>query len=426
MPVPDAGAPLAAERTPEAKPLPPARPEPPPIAPIDPKTRLQSISFLAANDKQSLMLTLPPGDEAPSYVVFDLATRCAVESYREASVLRTINKAVGPLVMETYYGKLSPPDAAPLDPAMLAALNDAEGTAEISRTLGLASRFGLTSLEYTPLAWNAEGPHVLVVAGLLYHSSDGGRTFRAVDDHPASSAKISPDGKTVVYERCTEREAIPGRPVCRGQRELVASPLATLDTRAPVPLTPLTNVDGYVFPEGFSKDGHVLVWRTDAVHGCMLFIDPSTAAVDRNVCVTDPHFTKRHAGKPTGAPELVKWQGLSPDEGTGSLHWQGFQMTSLTYETAIVDMKAGAIQRTLTDWQLRWLGDNFTAFVQPWSAGDAQFISAPGKPLKLVHRGFVFDWDPITGRAIVDTTSTRVTRTLGATACKLLSVRTLR
>lgn len=89
-------------------------------------------------------------------------------------------------------------------------------------------------------------------------------------------------------------------------------------------------------------------------------------------------------------------------------------------------MTTGAIQRTLTDWQLRWLGDSFTAFVQPWSAGDAQFISAPGKPLKLVHRGFVFDWDPITGRAIVDTTTTRVTRTLGATACKLLSVRTLR
>ena len=288
--------------------------------------------------------------------------------------------------------------------------------------MGLASRFGLTSMQFAPLAWNAEGPHVLVVAGLLYHSKDGGHTFRAVDDHPSAHPMVSPDGKTAVYERCSEHEAIPGRPVCTARRELVAWPLDA--TRPPLSLTSLSHVDGYVFPEGFSKDGHVLVWRTDATHGCLLFIDPRTAAVDRRVCVTDPHFASRQSRR----PDVVKWVGLSPDEGTGAIEWSSFRPQSMTNETVILDMKAGVIARTLPDWQFRWLGDNGTALVQSWSSGsDPKYISAPGKPMKLVYRGAMLDWDSTTGRAIVDVSSAPPgTRKLGKSACKLVSVRTLR
>ena len=430
LPSPDAGARVAevAVAAPEPKPLPVAKPVAPPMSPIDPKAHVSFVSYLAANATHALMLGSGDGYDIPSYVVFDLATKCAVESYREGNVFRTVHKATQPLIMETYYGRLSPPAAAPIDSAMLAALNEPEASAEIRSAVGLANRFGLTSLQFAPLSWNAEGPHVLVVAGLLYHSSDGGRTFRAVDDHPSTRAQISPDGKTAVYERCSEREAIPDRPVCRGPRELVASPLTTLDARAPVTLTPLTGTGGYVAHEGFSKDGHVLVWRTDATHGCLLFIDPNSAAVDRQVCVTDPHFATQAAGKLTQEPSIVKWVGLSPDEGTGALEWSGFRPKSTTYETVILDMKAKAIARTLPDWQFRFLGDNFTALVQSWSGfSDPQYLSAPGQPIKLVHRGHIHDWDSRSGRALTDaTTGPRATRTLGGSACKLISVRTIR
>ena len=267
LPSPDAGARVAevAVAAPEPKPLPVAKPVAPPMSPIDPKAHVSFVSYLAANATHALMLGSGDGYDIPSYVVFDLATKCAVESYREGNVFRTVHKATQPLIMETYYGRLSPPAAAPIDSAMLAALNEPEASAEIRSAVGLANRFGLTSLQFAPLSWNAEGPHVLVVAGLLYHSSDGGRTFRAVDDHPSTRAQISPDGKTAVYERCSEREAIPDRPVCRGPRELVASPLTTLDARAPVTLTPLTGTGAIVPTPPFRGIDHLASFGGDVI-----------------------------------------------------------------------------------------------------------------------------------------------------------------
>jgi hypothetical protein len=124
----------------------------------------------------------------------------------------------------------------------------------------------------------------------------------------------------------------------------------------------------------------------------------------------------------------VKWVGLSPDEGTGALEWTSFRPQSLTFETVILDMKAGAIARTLPDWQFRWLGDNGTVLVQPWGApgSDPKYISAPGQPMKLVYRGAMHDWDSRSGRGIIDLLNTPRVATLGKSACKLVSVRPLR
>lgn len=418
----EAGAPVVEVPAPPPQPLPAAKPEAPPVAPIDPNIEVSTLSFLARNDKQALMLASGSGDANPYYVVIDLATSCAVESYRQGDVFRAMRQATSPLVMETYYGKETPPGAAPLDPALLSMLNDAKGTAEIRSVVGLANRFGLTSVQYAPLAWSAEGPHVFVTAGLLYHSTDGGRTFHPVDDYPSANASISPDGKTVVYERCGDHEAIPGRPVCRAHRELVAAPLDAMNAK--VSLALLSNVDGYVFHEGFSQDGHALVWRTDATRGCLHYVDPKTAAVDRKVCIADPHFARRSNGRPTNAPQLVKWLGLSPDEGTGAIEWESFRQQSLTYETVILDMKAGVIGRTLPDFQFRFLGDGGTVVVQSWSSGsDPKLISAPGKPMRLVDRGAWVDWDSKTGRAIVDLYPRG--KKIGKNACKLVAVRSV-
>jgi hypothetical protein len=403
-PTVDAGpAPIAAAPPPP----PPARPQPPPVEPLDPNLDAFAWTFLGASETHAWFSTMTETDGQPGYsVVVDLATACATESYRDPRIFEDVRKMTSDRDIENAL------DA---------------GSAEIRRTVGLASRFGLTSLFYTPVAWNTDGPHVLVHAGLMYHSSDGGRRFAAIDNHPASDAKITPDGKTAVYERCHDPEAMTGRALCSSYVELVSWPLD--GSRAPLVLTALGGRG--VRNEGISKDGHAIVWRDDATHGCLELIDVATAKIDRNVCITDPHFAKQPMPKKKGEPPTagppepsgVQWLGMSPDERYGALSWTGFTTRYLTFETALVDMGSAKIARTLPEWQLHGLDDAGTALVTPWAegGGDATRMFELGKPAKVLWKEFMFDWNPKTRRALLDV-SRRVKVKLGKAACKIVRV----
>jgi hypothetical protein len=417
----DAGASFDAAlvvETPAPPPAPPpivSKPEPPPVEPLDPNLDAESWWFEGANDTHAWLSALAMNDPQLGYsVVVDLATGCAVESYKSPRVFDRVSALLRPLYGETYLNEASPADGGGLDAKVHATLE--AGSAEIRKTIGLASRFGLTSFGHGMLSWNAEGPHVLVRAGLLYHSGDGGRTFRAVDDHPADDVSLTPDGKMAVYTRCQTPEAVPGRAVCHGYREIVSWPVD--GSRAPRPLA----VSGLSSrSEGLSNDGHVILWSTDARSGCVLFVNPETGATDRKVCVSDPHFAKAKSSPPVA--QMVKLSGFSPEEKYAALDWQGFTKY-LTYETAIVDMTAGKIVRVLPEWQLRGLDDEGTALVGPWAegAGDATYRFALGKPKKLLWPGFMMTWEPKRKRAILEIATPRQRRKLGKVACKILRV----
>jgi hypothetical protein len=383
-----------------------AKPEPPPAEPVNPELDAEGWWLLGTNDTHAWLSSLATNDPQPGYsVVLDQSTGCAVESYKDAPVFGEIAELLRPIYAETYMGAPSPSDGT---------LNDG-----IRKSVGLASRFGMTSLHHNTVAWNAEGPYVLVRAGLLYRSADGGRTFHSVDKHPADEVAVTPDGKTAVYERCHDLQAVTGRPVCRSFRELVSLPLD--GSREPLVLSVLGISSRN---QGLSKDGHALVWTTDSSGGCLQFVDPKTAAVDRKVCVTDPHFAK----PPSSAPQAqtVSFSGLSPDEKYAVLHWQGFTQTHLTYETAVVDMTAAKIVRVLPEWQMRGIDDAGTVLAGPWAegSGDAIYRFPLGQPKKLLFRGAMLEWEPKRHRAIVEVATARVRKKLGKVSCKIVRVET--
>jgi hypothetical protein len=402
-----------------------APPTPPPLSPVDPKVNISLISLLGTTDTQALLLA-PERDDEVHFLVADLKTACVTESYRRGRALQALYKEAFRLLIKTNpTGPLPEPlGELPMDEAVRKVLNTPEASQEIRDIVGLVNRFGVS--DYMPIAWSPGGPDVFVVAGLLYRSRDGGRTFTTVDNHPASNVKVSPDGKFATYERCRDPEARPGTPVCRGQQDIVALPLD--GDSEPHLLRQKTGTPGYVFDEGFTKDGHVILWETDIDKGCMLFVKPENGYIERKVCFSDPHFAETKHGKRTGRADLVKWDGLSADEQTGAIEWTSTNAKSLTWETVVLDMKAGRIARVLPDWQFRFIGDQQTVMVQSWSRGsDAKYIVKSNDAMRLAFSGPLMDWDAKRGRAVIyEWADPRVSTTLGASACKLIRVRTLR
>ena len=421
QPPPDTGdVPIAIAVAPPPPPPPPpppivAKPEPPPIQPLDPELEAEAWHFQGASETHAWLSAMAMSDPQPGYsVVVDLAKGCAVESYEDEKPFDEIAELLRPIYGETYLNKAIPQEAS-LDARILASLH-AHATG-IRRLVGLASRFGMTSYGYEMLAWSKDGPDVLVRAGLLYHSRDGGKTFRAVDDHPSDRVYVTPDGKTAVYERCHEAEAVPGRPICKSWRETVSWPL---DGSRPPRVLTVEGLDAR--NEGVSNDGHAMIWRTSATNGCLDFVNVETGATDRQVCVTDPHFAK---GTKSNESQHVRFRELSAGEGYAALEWQGFTKSYLSYETAIVDMKAAKIVRVLPDWQLRALDDDGTVFASPFmeGAGDATYRFAPGKEKKLVTRtGFFARLDAKNRRAIFELGTPRQRTKLGKVACKIVRV----
>jgi hypothetical protein len=121
---------------------------------------------------------------------------------------------------------------------------------------------------------------------------------------------------------------------------------------------------------------------------------------------------------------VVKWYGLSPEERYGAIDWQGFTTRYLTYETAIVDMQAAKVVRTLPEWQLHALDDTGTALVKPWAegGGDTMWMFPLSGPKKMLFTEIMLDWDAKSRRAILELPPYRTKRKLGKAACKLVRV----
>ncbi len=389
-------------------------PQAPPTAPVDPKLEVESWFFEGANGTHAWLHAMFASDPQPDYdAVVDLATHCVVESYPTGNRLRAVFAPMRELWAETYGQKPAPNED--MDAKIASTLDSAK--AEVQWTVGMGARFDKTSLWNGSMAWNKEGPHVFVAAGLLYHSLDGGRSFRRVDDHAASQLTVSPDGRMLVYHRCQQPEAHRGRPTCQSEETLAA---IALDTPHFLPreIANLGRGNGYAFSEGFSADGHALVWRTDGQGGCLEFIDPRSGAVTRKSCVTDPHFTDAQ-----GKPALVKFSALTTNEKFMALDWQGTEKRRLVYESPIFDTASAALDRTLVDWQLHGLLDDGAALVKPWSegSGDAMYLWPRGQPKRLLWHDPMLYRDVKTGRALIES-AVRTRRKLGPNACKMVRI----
>jgi len=310
-----------AEQPPTPRAAPPAEaPEPdgppaPPIRPIDPKMKIDSIGLLLGETNERAWLSYHEGS-----VVIDKATGCAIESYPTPPAL------------------VHPPKVTPGE-----ILENADVLEGIRSIVGLGRRFNGQGHRFVlNLAWSPNGRHIVASpGGDLYRSSDGGQTFEPLEPSRARASRpaMSPDGKHLVYERCM--------PSNRAGCEYVTAALD--NSRKPIVLN--TSRQGHLLKMGATGTGSSTVFFTRTtmpIETCIDKFDLKTGTKESSRCIPLPQ------GKVTGIWPSQHFVDVSPNEKWGIVKWEEGRKNrvgavAMTYVVSLVDMATGQLLREIED-----------------------------------------------------------------------------
>lgn len=347
--------------------------------------------------------------------VMDLATGCAVESYPWPELDEPFGKSSQDLYTDNYGAIGSQPlSKEPIRPSVEKLIADPARMVQYTEFVRTGLRFGVTDVRFSAVSWNQDGRHWFVhAAGLVFHSADAGATFAVLDDHASREARVAPDGRHVVYERCADPTPNPDRPSCPSRNWDLAARSLEGDDRPRI----LTRIQG-AMREGFSRDGHLLKWRGFDARPCMELISVDTGAVDREICM--PPIPAQYAA--TGNIQLVKFVGFSPGEKLAVAEWGGAHRKAAAFFAMIFDPAANAPVQMLIDQRVlvaddgRWLSSSISE-----GGGDHTYLQVPGKPRKLLGAAAWQDWELPGERAIL-ISYVKGKSTMKQKRCKMIKV----